>query len=44
MRIVEVVGVVVVIIALVAWIIGEPHTLASVRRDRDTTPGDADRE
>ena len=37
MRIVEFVGFVVVAIALVAWMIGEPHTLASIRRP---PPGD----
>jgi hypothetical protein len=40
MRIVEFVGIVVVVIALVAWVIGEPHTLASIERDRDAATGD----
>jgi hypothetical protein len=29
-----------VVIALVAWVIGEPHTLASIERDRDAATGD----
>jgi hypothetical protein len=38
MRIVEIVGVVVAVIALVAWMLGEPHTLASIARERDAAP------
>jgi hypothetical protein len=41
MRIVEFVGFVVVAIAVFGWMIGRPHTLASVRRDADATDGDA---
>ena len=33
MRIVEFVGIVVALIAFVAWLLGRPHTLASVQRD-----------
>jgi hypothetical protein len=44
MRIVEFVGFVVVAIAVFGWMIGRPHTLASVRRDaaRDADPTDRD--
>ena len=34
MRIVEFVGAVVATLAVVAWLIGQPHTVESVRRDR----------
>jgi hypothetical protein len=34
MRIVEFVGAFVAALAVVAWIIGQPHTVESVRRDR----------
>lgn len=44
MRIVEFVGVVVAVIAFVAWIIGEPHTLASIRRDAGDAEPPADDE
>jgi len=34
MRIVEFVGVVVATLAAIAWLIGKPHTVESVRRER----------
>ena len=37
MRIVEFVGIVVALIAFFAWLLGRPHTLASVRRDATGT-------
>ena len=40
MRIVEFVGAVVATLALVAWLIGQPHTVESVRRARAADAGD----
>ncbi|WP_162823786.1 hypothetical protein [Lysobacter sp. TY2-98] len=35
MRIVEFVGLIVALIGLFAWLLGRPHTLESVERERD---------
>ena len=43
MRIVEWVGAVVATLAFVAWLIGRPHTVESVRRDRAAADGANDR-